>query len=68
MRESSFDLKYCERCGALWFRLRESREDMCATCAEEERRMPRSFAARILPAVRRVRRGEWRAAAWEVPA
>jgi hypothetical protein len=27
------ELKYCERCGGLWFRLKESPEVYCASCA-----------------------------------
>jgi hypothetical protein len=27
------ELKYCERCGGLWFRMRCSPEVYCATCA-----------------------------------
>jgi hypothetical protein len=27
------ELKYCERCGGLWFRLQSSPEVYCATCA-----------------------------------
>jgi hypothetical protein len=27
------ELKYCERCGGLWFRMRSSPEVYCANCA-----------------------------------
>ncbi len=34
------ELKYCERCGGLWLRLRGSGQVYCAGCAEQEKGLP----------------------------
>ncbi len=39
--ESGFiqlELKYCERCGGLWFRLRDSEVVFCGACAKRDLR------------------------------
>ena len=34
------ELKYCERCGALWLRPRDSEAVYCSPCASEIRELP----------------------------
>ena len=45
------ELKYCERCGALWLRLRGAQDIYCAPCDLEILDLP---AARKLPSKPRV--------------
>ena len=45
------ELKYCERCGALWLRLRGTREIYCAPCDLEMLDLP---APRQIPSKPRV--------------
>jgi hypothetical protein len=43
MSSSSFpklELKYCERCGGLWFRPQGGQEVYCAKCANAIRELP----------------------------
>jgi hypothetical protein len=35
MNVVSMELKYCERCGALWFRVRASGDIYCGACAAQ---------------------------------
>jgi NADH pyrophosphatase NudC (nudix superfamily) len=34
------ELKYCERCGGLWFRSKEDAEIYCPACAEQMAELP----------------------------
>ncbi len=34
--EIRVELKYCERCGGLWFRLEHSRDVLCAPCRQKQ--------------------------------
>jgi hypothetical protein len=45
------ELKYCERCGALWLRLRGTQEIYCAPCELEMLDLP---APRLAPSKPRV--------------
>ena len=40
--EVKIELKYCERCGGLWLRRRDTTEVYCVTCAPEMRQVARS--------------------------
>ena len=37
---TQLELKYCERCGALWLRLRGVQDVYCASCAVEIMELP----------------------------
>ncbi len=43
------ELKYCERCGALWIRHAGSEEPYCVSCAEAVRQMSPSSRHRTKP-------------------
>jgi len=43
------ELKYCERCGGLWIRLRGSQEVYCAPCASELQDHPAAREGRKRP-------------------
>lgn len=40
--EESFDLKYCERCGALWLRPASEARIYCVGCSHEMAQLPPS--------------------------
>jgi DNA-directed RNA polymerase subunit RPC12/RpoP len=42
------ELKYCERCGGLWFRLKESTEIYCPGCAPKMEELPKPRPKRVL--------------------
>lgn len=48
IERQSLELKYCERCGALWVRRAESSATLCRKCVQHLNAMPRSFAENIL--------------------
>ena len=48
IEEQAVELKYCERCGALWVRRVDSSRPLCKRCVEQVNAMPRSFAEHIL--------------------
>jgi ribosomal protein L40E len=48
IQKESLELKYCERCGALWVRHTKSSATLCRKCVQHLNEMPRSFAENIL--------------------
>jgi hypothetical protein len=48
IEEQCVELKYCERCGALWVRHADSSRKLCRKCVDHVSGMPRSFAEHIL--------------------
>lgn len=42
------ELKYCERCGGLWFRPKEDAEIYCPACAEQMAELAQPRAKRVL--------------------
>jgi Zn-finger nucleic acid-binding protein len=43
------ELKYCERCGGLWLRLRGTQEVYCGGCVLEMRELPAAGRAKHKP-------------------
>lgn len=43
------ELKYCERCGALWLRKKESGQVYCASCALQVADMPAPVRRKLRP-------------------
>jgi hypothetical protein len=46
------ELKYCERCGGLWFREAGSNANLCGPCTNEEPVLARRYAEREQQAAR----------------
>ncbi len=46
---TQLELKYCERCGALWLRMRGGRDIYCAPCDLEMLDLPRPRSAPSRP-------------------
>jgi Zn-finger nucleic acid-binding protein len=44
--EIIIELKYCERCGGLWFREAGSNANLCGPCTNEEPALARRYAER----------------------
>lgn len=44
--EIIIELKYCERCGGLWFREAGSNANLCGPCTNEEPVLARRYAER----------------------
>lgn len=44
--EIIIELKYCERCGGLWFREAESNANLCGPCTNEEPGLAKRYADR----------------------
>jgi Zn-finger nucleic acid-binding protein len=44
--EIIIELKYCERCGGLWFREAGSNANLCGPCTNEEPALARRYAQR----------------------
>lgn len=44
--EIKIELKYCERCGGLWFRESGSNANLCGPCTKEEPVLARRYAER----------------------
>ena len=62
------ELKYCERCGALWLRLRGTQEIYCAPCDLEMLDLPSLRRATSRPRLPGNHKIEVRAQAGDLPA
>ena len=45
--EIIIELKYCERCGGLWFREAGSNANLCGPCVNEEPALAKRYAERV---------------------
>ena len=48
------ELKYCERCGGLWFRAKDAEEVYCPGCVPQMAEMPKPKRKRVVVAVNSV--------------